>query len=90
MKKSFIPILIAMMLSSCADEKTFTINNKEVVVEPYGWYNHQTMMHDSIIYEPVIGNIVWSVILIETIVAPVYFTGWAIMEPVKKKESCIK
>jgi hypothetical protein len=46
----------------------------------------ETLKHDSIIYEPSLGNVVWSIVLIETVVAPVYFVGWSIMEPVKKKQ----
>lgn len=48
----------------------------------YGWANYQTKRDTRVIYEPVCGNIVWSIILSETIVAPIYFTGWSIMEPV--------
>jgi len=83
--KKIIFLLLLTVLSSCADEKTFVIDGETVTVEPYGWGNYQTNQHDSVIYEPVIGNIVWSIILVETIVAPIYFTGWAIMEPVRLK-----
>lgn len=86
MKKVFLVLSLIVGLSSCADEKTFTIDNKQVTVQPYGWANYETKQNDSIIYEPVFGNIVWSIILVETIVAPVYFTGWAVMEPVEKRQ----
>jgi hypothetical protein len=85
MKNFFLLLIATVFFSSCADEKTFKIDGETVVVKPYGWGNYQTNRHDSVIYEPVIGNIVWSVILFETIVAPIYFTGWAIMEPVQLK-----
>jgi hypothetical protein len=38
-------------------------------------------------YEIIPGNVVWSVILIETIIAPVYFVGFSMFEPVRPKTS---
>ncbi len=32
-------------------------------------------------YSVIAGNVVWSIILIETLVMPVYFVGFSIMEP---------
>ena len=71
--------------ASCADEKEFIINNEKVVVEPYGWANRDTQYNDSILYEVNGGNIVWSVILSETIFVPIWLTGWQLYEPLKKK-----
>lgn len=33
-------------------------------------------------YEVIFGNVVWSVLLFSTVIAPIYFLGWSIMEPV--------
>lgn len=38
-----------------------------------------------ICYEVSVGNVIWSIILIESIVFPVYFVGWSIMNPVRPK-----
>ncbi len=32
-------------------------------------------------YTVIVGNVVWSVLLVETLVFPVYFVGFSIMEP---------
>ena len=32
-------------------------------------------------YTVIAGNVVWSILLIETVVMPVYFVGFSIMEP---------
>ena len=86
MKKFIFTILIAlvmsMSLSSCHESKTFTrADGTTFVAEPWGWANEYKKV-DGVIYEPVLGNIVWSVFTFETVIVPVWLTGWAIMEPV--------
>jgi hypothetical protein len=36
-------------------------------------------------YEASFGNIVWSVLTIETVILPVYFIGWSIFNPIGEK-----
>lgn len=86
MKKIFLSIVfvlsMCLTLSSCHDSKTFTRpDGTEFVAEPYGWANDYKKI-DGVIYEPVLGNIVWSVVCMETVIVPVWLTGWDIMEPV--------
>jgi hypothetical protein len=80
-----VKILLLLMLIiniSCADSKTFKIDGKDVLVEPYGWADLSTKK-ENIRYETNVGNVVWSIILCETIVAPVVFTGWYLFEPIE-------
>lgn len=90
MKKSirvFAFTIMAFGLSSCADDLVYTNKDgKQVVAEPYGWANAERCHDRNVYYEPSIGNVVWSVILVETLVMPIYFTGWSIMIPVEPKE----
>lgn len=76
-------VLSLMLLTSCADSKVININGENVEVEPYGWINSD-VKNDSVVYRLSSGNIVWSVILSETIVAPILLTGNSLYEPVKK------
>lgn len=76
--------VIAMMFASCADSKEFTIDGKQVTIEPYGWYSEEDK-NDSIVYKTCVGNVVLSIILCETIIVPVVLTGGALYEPVRKK-----
>jgi hypothetical protein len=39
-------------------------------------------------YELSAGNLIWSIVLIETIVAPIYFWGWSLFNPVSAKDTC--
>jgi hypothetical protein len=75
-------LLMLMMIISCADSKTFKIDGKDVLVEPYGWADFD-LKKENIRYETNVGNVIWSIILVETIVAPVVFTGWYLFEPVE-------
>ena len=77
-------LLSALFLTSCAEPKKFTINNQEVEVQPYGWFD-MSAKNDSVVYKVNTGNIVWGVILSGTIVAPIVLTGDQLWEPVRKK-----
>ena len=82
---SKVKILLLLMLIiniSCADSKTFKIDGKDVLVEPYGWAD-TGIKNENVKYKTNIGNVVWSIILCETIIAPVLLTGWYLFEPVE-------
>lgn len=86
MKKiNIILILFVIILSSCASSKTFQIDGKEVEVKPYGWANKEASYNNNVIYEVSLGNAIWSVIGFETIILPIWLTGWQLFEPVKLK-----
>jgi hypothetical protein len=84
MKKLFGLLLIAIIaLSSCADSKTFErADGTKFVAEPYGWANYQSNKIDGVVYKVCIDNIVWDVIAAESIVIPIWLTGWELYEPV--------
>ena len=84
MKKVFLLLILILSIVSCADSKEFTIDNKEVTVEPYGWFD-ETQKNDSINYKVNTGNIILSVVFCETVIVPVLLTGTELWEPVSKK-----
>jgi hypothetical protein len=70
-----VSALTVLALASCADSKV--IQGTE--------YDSIGIFHDPapcIDYDVVVGNVIWAVILSETIVMPVYFLGFSIKEPV--------
>ena len=87
MKKTITSILIvailALSFSGCADRKT--VNG--VTYETYGLLNSNDKENPNIQYELSIGNIVWGIILIETVIAPIYFFGFSLWEPVGPKNT---
>ena len=88
MKKLLLFSLIAVMftISSCADSKVLELNGQRKEFQPYGWADYEELKNDSIQYKTNIGNIVLDVIFCQTIVVPVWLTGWQLYEPVKVKD----
>jgi len=86
MRKIIAILFGALILTSCADSKVLFINGEKTLVKPYGWANKESRYNENVIYEVNPGNIVWSIIGIETIFIPVWLTGWQLFEPVKVKE----
>lgn len=99
--KRLISILVLITLIGCADEKTFYLNDpiiaatngdtiRAIHAEPYGWANYEARKDKNVIYEVCIGNVIWSVVGIETIFIPVWLSGWELYEPVKLKDCAPK
>lgn len=84
MKKFIVVILTCLMLfTSCAAPMFVTDQyGRKEVAEPYGWANMNKENKD-FYYRLCTGNLVWSIILSETIVAPIVLTGWGLFEPVE-------
>lgn len=78
----YILILCLMFSFGCADDKT--INGRHY--ETYGLFNVDEAKDRCVNYTISIGNVVWSIILIETIFMPVYFIGYSLYEPSAQKE----
>jgi len=88
MKKLLLVLsLVVVLLSSCADSKTLIVDGKETVVEPYGWADYQDTKVPGVVYKVNVGNVVWSIIFSETLIIPIWLTGWQIMEPVRSSTS---
>lgn len=84
MKKFFSKIIIILLILSlfiaCGDSKVID----GVEYETYGLINRDEIRNPNIKYKVIIGNVVWGIILCETIVVPVYFFGFSLHEPVEK------
>lgn len=81
MKKIIASVLIATMLTACGAP----INHAGKHYPTYGLFNQDTDKSDKMCYEVSVGNVVWGILLFETIVAPVYFVGWSLWNPVGPK-----
>lgn len=85
MKKSLIALTVAasLILSACgADEKV--VNG--IKYDTYGFINKEESKNPNIQYELNGWSIFWSVVLVETIIAPIYFLGFDLYEPVGTKD----
>lgn len=86
MKKFFLFSVIATMLCSCANDKTFQRGDGTTfTAEPYGWMNGGNKI-DGVKYDICVPNIVLSIVFGETVAAPVLLTGLELYEPVSYNE----
>lgn len=69
---------LSIALSGCANSKR--ING--VTYDSYGLLNQTDMRNPKLAYRTVWGNVFWGVVLVETVIAPVYFFGFSLFEPV--------
>ena len=76
--------LVALSLSACGNAKT--ICNK--TSDTYGAFSTDDEENPNIKYKVIAGNVVWSILLIETVIAPVYFIGFSLFEPVEARVPC--
>jgi hypothetical protein len=80
-KKLFVIVLIVMFASmsmGCGDTKVI----KGTEYDTYGLITKSEKKNPDIEYRVIVGNVVWSVILVETLIAPIYFLCFSLYEPV--------
>jgi hypothetical protein len=74
---------MTLMLSACGQPQLLAPPGLPGKVYPtYGLFNQDQSRSDRVCYAISVGNVVWSIILIETIVAPIYFLGFSLFNPV--------
>jgi len=78
MKNIIIALVSILLLSGCANKKEINGN----MYDTYGILNTDSKKNPNIQYELVAGNVIWSIVLIETIIVPVYMIGFSIYQPV--------
>ena len=82
--KKIVAVLLVLTLPliwGCADNKT--IDGK--LYKKYGLINKDDIKDETIEYDLVVGNFIWSFILIETIIAPIYFFGFALYREISSQ-----
>lgn len=75
---------VMFSLSACGSAKTICGKTYDT----YGLFHSEDERNENIRYRIVVGNVIWSIVLIETVVFPVYFVGFSIYEPVDSKVPC--
>lgn len=85
MKKLLALFLISALLAGCGQPLTTNVDGVTRTYPTYGLFNEDTSRSSKMCYEVSAGNVVWSIILIETIIAPVYFIGFSLYNPVRPK-----
>jgi hypothetical protein len=86
----FLVLMCLVVFTNCGSDKSFSVTEKNGNVvtknfQQYGLFDMDENCDARIKYKPVIGNVIWSVICIETIFIPVILVGWYLYEPVAVK-----
>ena len=79
MKRLIGLLLVLCLFTACSDDMVID----GVRYETYGFANQDEVKSPKVRYRLVFGNLVWSILLGETVVAPIYFIGWDLFEPVE-------
>ena len=83
MKKTIAIVLaLCLVLTGCGHP----LSTSKREYPTYGLFNESTQKSKDVCYEISVGNVVWSIILVETIIAPIYFVGWSLWNPVRLKK----
>ena len=81
MRKVMAVLLVLAMCvvaTGCGEPKVIGGQWRDTV----GVLSDSNAKHPCVRYEVSYGNLLWVIVLSETIVAPVYFVGWSIQNPV--------
>jgi hypothetical protein len=82
MTRIIVTVILAVLATSgCAKQKTISGTTYDV----YGLLNEDEKKNPEVQYEVCWGNVIWGVLLVETIAAPIYFFGFALFEPRQAK-----
>ena len=88
MKKSIVLIVaLSVLLAACGRPQYLGEPGKNKTLYPtYGLFNESSSKSKNVCYEISAGNVILSIILIESIIFPIYFVGWDIYNPVRLKK----
>jgi hypothetical protein len=76
-----VTLITFTSIASCGSPKV--INGKHY--DTYGLINKDDIRNPNIRYEVSYGNVFWSIVLVETIIAPIYFFGFSLYNPIEPK-----
>lgn len=83
-KRIIIIVIIMAMLSQitgCGETKII----KGIEYDTYGLLNSGEKQNPNIQYEIIWGNFLLGIVFFETIIAPIYFFGFSLFEPIGEK-----
>lgn len=86
MKKTIAVIVaLGVLLAGCGRPQYLGSGAEQKYYPTYGLFNDVSSRSKNVCYETSVGNVIWSILLFETVVFPVYFIGWSLFNPVRLK-----
>jgi uncharacterized protein YceK len=80
-----LALVACLTLTGCGAPQTLTTGTQTRTYPTYGLFNASTSQSNQVCYDISVGNVIWSVILIETIVVPIYMIGFSLYNPVRAR-----
>ena len=77
--------VLSLLLAGCGRPQYLGQGPVQKYYPTYGLFNEGSSKSKNVCYEISVGNVIWSIILIETFIFPIYFVGWSIYNPVRLK-----
>jgi len=84
-RKGIVVALVCALLVVTTVGCGNTMVVKNVEYDTYGLLNEDEKKNPEIEYRVIWGNVFWGIVLSETIIAPIYFFGYSLFEPVGEK-----
>ncbi len=81
MKVLCICVIVLIFFAACSDSKVIN----DIEYDTFGLINQMDKKNENIQYKVCWGNVIWGVLLVETVIAPIYFFGFDMFEPVQVK-----
>lgn len=78
--------LSILLVAGCGEPKFLGKGGKQTYYPTYGLFNESSSRSKNVCYAISVGNVIWSIILVETIIFPIYFVGFSLWNPVRVKE----
>lgn len=75
----------SLLLAGCGRPQYLGQGQTQKLYPTYGLFNEASSKSKNACYEISVGNIVWSLVLIETVIFPAYFIGWSLFNPTRLK-----
>ncbi len=86
MKKSIALIVaLSVLLAGCGSPQ-YLGETQKTYYPTYGFFNESSSKSKNVCYELSVGNVIWSIILVETVIFPIYFVGFSLWNPVRLKK----
>ena len=80
-----LSLIIATALISTGCAKSTYLN--QVEYQPYGLLNESTRKNPKVQYEVPVSNLIIGIVLMETVIVPIYIIGYDLYAPVKLRDT---
>lgn len=80
MKRKIVSLLACVAFALASLGCGTNLEQDGETYETWGLFDRKTERDPAMCYEIIVGNVVWSVLLVETLVAPAYFVGFSLFE----------